>query len=179
MRASVGNVLIKEHEIAIRIESMGAEVSRDYAGRDLLAIGVLKGSAFFATDLVRRIDNPLMEMDWTTVSSYGAGTKSSGVVRMLAETAIPVAGRNVLILDDICDSGLTLTWMVRHLLGKGANSVEAAVLIRKPASVTQNVDVNYVGFDLGNDYVVGYGMDLNQRFRQLRDIHSLSVEGPA
>jgi hypoxanthine phosphoribosyltransferase len=141
----------------------------------LLIVGVLKGAAFFATDLARCIDNELLEMDWTTVSSYGAGTQTSGVVRMLADTAIPVSGRDVLIVDDVCDSGLTLEWMGRHLRSKGARTVEASVLVEKVPKRAANSRPKYVGFEMGDEYIVGYGLDINQRFRQLRDIHALEV----
>lgn len=179
MEVALDNLLISENEIRSRVLEISTEVSREYAGQDLLVIGILKGSAFFATDLVRYIDNALLEMDWTTVSSYGAGTRTSGVIRMLADTDIPITGRNVLIVDDICDSGLTLSWMARHMLGKGAKSVEAAVLIRKKMAVSGGFNTKYVGFDLGDEYVVGYGMDFNQRFRQLRDVHRLDVGNPS
>lgn len=172
-------LLISEDEIQNRVSEIAAEISREYADQDLLVIGILKGSVFFATDLVRRIDNPLLEMDWTTVSSYGAGTRTSGVIRVLADTDISIMGRNVLIVDDICDSGLTLSWMARHMLGKGAKSVEAAVLIRKKMSMSGDFNAKYVGFDLGDEYVVGYGMDFNQRFRQLRNVYRLDVGDPS
>ena len=176
METSIGSLVLSDSDIQQRVRELGEAISVDYEGRDLLLVGVLKGAAFFATDLARCIKNDLMEMDWTTVSSYGAGTQTSGVVRMLADTSIPVAGRHVLIVDDVCDSGLTLEWMGRHLRSKGASSVEAAVMVEKSSRRAAVSRPRYVGFELGDDYIVGYGLDIDQRFRQLRAIYSLDVK---
>jgi len=175
VKASVGSLLLAESDVQARVVELGNQISLDYEGRDLLMVGVLKGAAFFATDLSRCIDNERLEMDWTTVYSYGAGTQTSGVVRMLADTAIPVSGRDVLIVGDVCDSGLTLEWMGRHLRSKGALSVEASVLVEKVPKRAASSRPKYVGFEMGDEYIVGYGLDINQRYRQLRDIHALEV----
>ncbi|MDO5025397.1 MAG: hypoxanthine phosphoribosyltransferase [Trueperella sp.] len=168
--AEAGNaveaVLVTEEEIASRLGEMAAQISEDYRGKDLLLVGVLRGAVMVMADLSRKISVPL-NMDWMAVSSYGAATKSSGVVRILKDLETDLHGRNVLIVEDIIDSGLTLSWLKSNLETRGAASVRIATLLRKPEALKVDVDVEYVGFDIPNDFVVGYGLDYAENYRHL------------
>jgi hypoxanthine phosphoribosyltransferase len=161
------DVLIEPDRLRARVAELGEQISRDYAGKDLLLIGVLKGAVFFMADLVRHITVPTVEMDFMAVSSYGEATKSSGVVRVLKDLDTPIEGRNVLIVEDIVDSGLTLAYLTEMLRGRNAASVEICALLVKPERAEVEVNSRYVGFEIPNKFVVGYGLDYAERFRNL------------
>ncbi|MBF4630498.1 hypoxanthine phosphoribosyltransferase [Clavibacter phaseoli] len=166
-------VLHTEDEIHGRIAGMCREIERDYAGEELLLVGVLKGAVMVMADLARELALPI-HMDWMAVSSYGSGTKSSGVVRILKDLDADLTGRRVLIVEDIIDSGLTLSWLLANLRSRGAASVEVCALLRKPEAAKIAVDVKYVGFEIPDDFVVGYGLDYAERYRNLRDVAVLA-----
>jgi hypoxanthine phosphoribosyltransferase len=149
-----------------RIKELAAQVDADYAGRDILLVGVLKGAVMAMADLTRAMQRHL-EMDWMAVSSYGSGTKSSGVVRILKDLDRDITGRNVLIVEDIVDSGLTLSWLKSNLESRGAANVDILAILRKPEAAKVEVDVKYVGFDIPKDFVVGYGLDFDEKYRNL------------
>jgi hypoxanthine phosphoribosyltransferase len=148
---------------------MAAELDKKYAGRDVLLVGVLKGAVMVMADISRAMQIPI-NMDWMAVSSYGSGTQSSGVVRILKDLDADVLGRHVLIVEDIIDSGLTLSWLVSNLKARGAASVEIVAMLRKPAAAKVEVDVMLVGFDIPNEFVVGYGLDYAERYRTLEGV---------
>lgn len=175
MSADIEKVLFTAEQIQERLAEMAAEIEADYDGRDLLIVGVLKGAVYVMADLSRHLSRPL-EMDWMAVSSYGSGTKSSGVVRILKDLDTDLTGRHVLIVEDIIDSGLTLSWLGENLRSRGAASVEIATLLRKPEAVKVHVDVKYVGFDIPMEFVVGYGLDYAERYRNLPYIGTLRPE---
>lgn len=162
-------VLLTEDQIQQRVKELAAQVDQDYAGRPLLLIGVLKGAMMVMADLSRELANPI-EIDWMAVSSYGSGRASSGVVRILKDLDVSIEGRDVLIVEDVLDSGLTLRWLLRSLQARQPASLALLTLLRKPEAVTNEVQVDYVGFDIDNEFVVGYGLDFNERFRNLRCI---------
>ncbi len=166
-------VLITEEQISERLSEMAAQIDRDYVGKEILLVGVLRGAVMVMADLSRKIHSPL-EMDWMAVSSYGAGTKSSGVVRILKDLDSDIQGRHVLIVEDIIDSGLTLSWLYANLTQRGAASVKIATLLRKPDAAKVHVDVSYVGFDIPNEFVVGYGLDYAGRYRHLSSVGTLA-----
>jgi hypoxanthine phosphoribosyltransferase len=145
---------------------LAAQVDADYEGRDLLLVGVLKGAVMAMADLTRAMQRHL-EMDWMAVSSYGSGTKSSGVVRILKDLDRDITGRNVLIVEDIVDSGLTLSWLKSNLESRGAANVDILAILRKPEAAKVEVAVKYVGFDIPKDFVVGYGLDFDEKYRNL------------
>ncbi|ALX03709.1 hypoxanthine phosphoribosyltransferase [Aeromicrobium erythreum] len=165
--------LFTEDQIIERLQEIAREVEADYEGRDLLLVGVLKGAVMVMADLARSFDRHV-EMDWMAVSSYGSGTTSSGVVRILKDLDADISGRHVLIVEDIIDTGLTLSWLVTNLRSRGPASVEIATLLRKPDALQMEVDVKYVGFDIPNAFVVGYGLDYAERYRNLRSIGTLA-----
>jgi hypoxanthine phosphoribosyltransferase len=165
--------LYSEAEIVTRLKEMATQIESDYEGKDLLLVGVLKGAVMVMADLARSLDRHV-EMDWMAVSSYGSGTQSSGVVRILKDLDTDLSGRHVLIVEDIIDTGLTLSWLITNLRSRGPASVEIATLLRKPEAQRMDVDVKYVGFDIPNAFVVGYGLDYNERYRNLRCIGTLS-----
>jgi hypoxanthine phosphoribosyltransferase len=167
------SVLYTEAEIHERIAQLARRIEADYEGEDLLLVGVLKGAVMVMADLARELTLPL-NMDWMAVSSYGAGTQSSGVVRILKDLDSDLSGRKVLIVEDIIDSGLTLSWLLANLRTRGAQSVEICALFRKPEAAKVEVDVRYVGFEIPNDFVVGYGLDYAERYRNLRDVAVLA-----
>ena len=152
-----------------RLAEVAAEVDRDYAGRDLLLVGVLKGATIVMADFMRQMTTHVT-VDWMAVSSYGSGTQSSGVVRILKDLDTDLEGRNVLVVEDILDTGLTLSWLLSNLRSRGADSVEVFTLLRKPEALQIPVEPRYVGFDIPNVFVVGYGLDYAERFRNLRQI---------
>jgi hypoxanthine phosphoribosyltransferase len=151
-------VLLTTEQIDQRLAELAAQIDQDYEGRDLLLVGVLKGAVMVLSDLSRKLHSKVT-MDWMAVSSYGSGTKSSGVVRILKDLDTDIHGRDVLIVEDIVDSGLTLSWLLANLRSRGAGSVEIAALLRKPDAAKVEVPVRYVGFDIPNEFVVGYGLD--------------------
>ncbi|KQP57584.1 hypoxanthine phosphoribosyltransferase [Agreia sp. Leaf283] len=167
------SVLYTEAQIHDRIAQLARSIEADYAGEDVLLVGVLKGAVMVMADLARELSLPL-NMDWMAVSSYGAGTQSSGVVRILKDLDTDLSGRKVLIVEDIIDSGLTLSWLLGNLRTRGAESVEICALFRKPEAAKIQVDVKYVGFDIPNEFVVGYGLDYAERYRNLRDVAVLA-----
>jgi hypoxanthine phosphoribosyltransferase len=167
------SVLYTEAEIHARIAQLARSIEADYAGEDILLVGVLKGAVMVMADLARELTLPL-NMDWMAVSSYGAGTQSSGVVRILKDLDTDLSGRKVLIVEDIIDSGLTLSWLLGNLRTRGAESVEICALFRKPEAAKISVDVKYIGFDIPNEFVVGYGLDYAERYRNLRDVAVLA-----
>ena len=166
LEAAVGEVLIDEETLAARVAELGAEVSADYHGRDLLLIGVLKGAVFFMADLMRHLTFPC-EIDFMAISSYGASTDSSGVVRILKDLDINIEGRDVLVVEDIIDSGLTLSYLIRNLESREPSSLEVCALLTKPSRREIDVPVRYVGFEIPNKFVVGYGLDFAERYRNL------------
>jgi hypoxanthine phosphoribosyltransferase len=166
-------VLLTEKEILDRVRELAAEVESDYEGQDLLLVGVLKGAIILMSDFSRAMDRQV-EIEWMAVSSYGSGTKSSGVVRILKDLDADVTGRNILVIEDILDSGLTLSWLRSNLESRGAKSVEILTLLRKPEAVKVDINPKYVGFDIPTEFVVGYGLDYSEKYRNLRDIGVLS-----
>ncbi|MBC7290870.1 MAG: hypoxanthine phosphoribosyltransferase [Actinotalea sp.] len=173
MGQDLERVLLTEEQIGSRLDAMAADIDADYAGRDLLLVGVLKGAVMVMADLARRLHSPV-EMDWMAVSSYGAGTTSSGVVRILKDLDTDLTGRHVLIVEDIIDSGLTLSWLLSNLRTRGAASVEIATLLRKPEAAKVDVEVRYVGFDIPTEFVVGYGLDYAEKYRNLPFVGTLA-----
>ncbi len=166
LERGVGEVLIDEPTLQARIAELGAEISADYGGRDLLMVGVLKGAVFFMADLMREL-TVTCEIDFMAISSYGAATDSSGVVRILKDLDINIAGRDVLVVEDIIDSGLTLSYLMRNLRARRPGSLEICALLTKPDRRRVDVPVKYVGFEIPNKFVIGYGLDFGERFRNL------------
>ena len=162
----VSEILIDEDELQRRIAELGDEISADYRGRDLLLLGVLKGAVFFMSDLMRRLTIPC-EIDFMAISSYGASTDSSGVVRILKDLDINIEGRHVLVVEDIIDSGLTLSYLMRMLESREPESLEICALLTKPERREIDVDVRYTGFEIPNRFVIGYGLDFAERYRNL------------
>ena len=169
----LSEVLLTEEQIHDRIAELCREIERDYEGRDLLLVGVLRGAVMVMADLARELKRDV-EMDWMAVCSYGRGTRSSGVVRILKDLDTDLIGRNVLIVEDIVDSGLTLSWLRENLESRGAASVEICALLRKPEAAKVDVDARYVGFEIPNAFVVGYGLDYAERYRNLRGVGVLA-----
>jgi len=169
----ITEVLVTGEQIDARVAELAAELDKTYAGKDLLLVGVLKGAVMFMADISRAMQIPVT-MDWMAVSSYGSGTQSSGVVRILKDLDADVLGRHVLIVEDIIDSGLTLSWLIANLKARGAASVEIVALLRKPAAAKVEVDVMLVGFDIPNEFVVGYGLDYAERYRTLKGVAILA-----
>ena len=166
IKDEVTEVVVTEEQLKVRINEIARKIEKDYEGKDLLLIGVLKGAVMAMADLSRAIQRHI-EMDWMAVSSYGSGTKSSGVVRILKDLDKDITGRNVLIVEDIVDTGLTLDWLSSNLKSRGAKSVEIMTVLRKPDSAQVKVDVKYVGFDIPKDFVIGYGLDFDEKYRNL------------
>ncbi|MEI6844119.1 MAG: hypoxanthine phosphoribosyltransferase [Actinomycetes bacterium] len=168
--SAIGNdverVIVNEEDLQAKIKELAARIDTDYADRDLLLVGVLKGAVMAMADLARALQRHV-EMDWMAVSSYGSGTKSSGVVRILKDLDRDITGREVLIVEDIVDSGLTLSWLKSNLESRGAKSVEILAVLRKPDAAKVEVPVKYVGFEIPSDFVVGYGLDFNEKYRNL------------
>lgn len=169
----ITKVLVSEAEINQRLQEVAAQVAVDYEGKNLLLVGVLKGAAMVMADFARAL--PIQApMDWMAVSSYGAGTKSSGVVQIRKDLDSDLHDRDVLIVEDVIDSGLTLSWLLENFEARGAASVEVFALLRKPDAAKVVVPCKYVGFDIPNDFVVGYGLDFNENYRNLRDVAVLA-----
>ncbi|MEY9954200.1 hypoxanthine phosphoribosyltransferase [Leifsonia sp. EB34] len=166
-------ILITEEQIRSRIAELSRTVEEDYAGKDVLLVGVLKGAVMVMADLSRELRIPVT-MDWMAVSSYGSGTASSGVVRILKDLDTDLSGKTVLIVEDIIDSGLTLSWLLSNLRSRGPESIEVFTLLRKPEAARVDIDVKYVGFDIPNQFVVGYGLDYAERYRNLRGVGILA-----
>ena len=172
----IASVLITEQEIALKVDELAKEIAADRpperSGTDLLLVGVLKGAAMFMTDLARALPVPT-QLEFMAVSSYGSSTTSSGVLRMLKGLDRDIAGQDVLIVEDIIDSGLTLSWLHKDLASRGPASLEVVTMLRKPKAVKVDVPVRYVGFDIPNEFVVGYGLDYAERYRDLKYIGTL------
>jgi hypoxanthine phosphoribosyltransferase len=166
VEAGVGKVLIDEDRLQERIRELGRELSQDYAGRELLLVGVLKGAVFFMADLMRGLSIPC-EIDFMAISSYGDSTDSSGIVRILKDLDINIEGRDVLVVEDIIDSGLTLSYLMRNLEAREPASLEICALLTKPDRREIEVPVRYVGFEIPNRFVIGYGLDFAERYRNL------------
>jgi hypoxanthine phosphoribosyltransferase len=162
----VGEVLVSAEDLQRRVRELGEQISRDYAGRPLLLVGVLKGAVFFLSDLMRFIDIPV-EVDFMAVASYGSATDSSGVVRILKDLDAAIEGRDVLIVEDIVDSGLTLQYLLRNLGARDPQSIEVCALLTKPERRKVSVEPRYVGFEIPNRFVIGYGLDHAERYRNL------------
>jgi hypoxanthine phosphoribosyltransferase len=171
--SDLDGVLFTERQITDRLAEMAAEIRADYEGKDLVLIGILKGAVMVMADLARSLDRHV-EMDWVEISSYGSGTQSSGVVRILKDLKTDITGRHVLIVDEIIDTGLTLSYLVNNLLSRAPSSVEIAALLRKPDAAMMKVDVKYVGFEIPNEFVVGYGLDYDERYRNMREVARLA-----
>jgi len=166
LEQAVSEILIDEERLRTRVAELGEEISADYAGKELLLIGVLKGAVFFMADLMRHLDVPC-EVDFMAISSYGDSTDSSGVVRILKDLDINIDGRDVLVVEDIIDSGLTLSYLIRTLEAREPASLEVCALLTKPARREIHVPVRYVGFEIPNRFVIGYGLDFAERYRNL------------
>lgn len=171
--ADLAQVLIPEDRLQERIRELAAQIDADFSGKDLLLVGVLKGAVMVMADLARALHSPV-QMDWMAVSSYGSGTKSSGVVRILKDLDADISDRHVLIVEDIVDSGLTLSWLMANLGSRGPASVEVCTLLHKPDAAKITVPLRYVGFEIPNEFVVGYGLDFAERYRNLRVVGTLA-----
>lgn len=175
MGSALKEVLISREQLAAKAAELAARIDADYAGRDLLLVGVLKGAVMVMADLAREMHLPA-EMDWMAVSSYGSGTKSSGVVRILKDLDTDISGRDVLIVEDIIDSGLTLSWLVGNLRSRNPASVAVCTMLRKPAAAQLDIEVAYTGFEVPDEFVVGYGLDYAEKYRNLPFIGTLAPE---
>jgi hypoxanthine phosphoribosyltransferase len=173
--SAVGDILVQRDDLEHRVRELAEEISRDYAGRHLLLIGVLKGAVFFLADLMRHLEVDC-EVDFMAVSSYGASTDSSGVVRILKDLDAPIEGRDVLIVEDIVDSGLTLSYLFRMLRARGPASLEVCALLTKPARREIDLPIRYVGFEIPNRFAIGYGLDYAERYRNLPYVAVLAGE---
>lgn len=173
MGEDLEKILFTEEQLHSRLDELAAEIDADYAGREVLLVGILKGAVMVMADLSRRMNSDVT-MDWMAISSYGSGTKSSGVVRILKDLDTDLLDRHVLVVEDIVDSGLTLSWLLANLRSRGPASVEVATMLRKPDAAKVEVDVRYVGFDVPNEFVVGYGLDYDQRYRTLPFVGTLA-----
>ena len=171
----VGEILVQRDELAHRVRELAEEVSRDYAGRELLLICVLKGAVFFLSDLMRHLD-VRCELDFMAVSSYGSSTDSSGVVRILKDLDAPIEGRDVLIVEDIVDSGLTLSYLFRMLRAREPATLEVCALLTKPERREVDLPIRYVGFEIPNCFAIGYGLDHAERYRNLPYVAVLDEE---
>lgn len=173
VEADLAHVLLTEAQLQERIAEIAAQIDREYEGRDLLLVGVLNGAVMVMADLARAL-TVHANMDWMAVSSYGSGVTSSGVVRILKDLDADIEGRDVLIVEDILDSGLTLSWLMKNLRSRKPASLEIFTLLRKPDALKVKVEPKYVGFDIPNEFVVGYGLDYAQRYRNLRCVGTLA-----
>ncbi len=178
MIAPVAEVLVTREQLAIRVADLAARISKDYEGRELVLVGILKGAIFFMADLARRIELPVA-LDFMAVSSYGSASDSSGVVRILKDLDHDISGRDVLIIEDIVDSGLTLNYLLKHLRSRGPASLEVCALLTKPSRRRAEIPCRYVGFEIEDRFVVGYGLDLADQFRTLDFIGALTPEAVA
>jgi hypoxanthine phosphoribosyltransferase len=170
---AIGEILVQPDDLKQRVRELGQEITRDYAARDLLLVGVLKGAVFFLADLMRQIDVPC-EVDFMAVASYGSATDSSGVVRILKDLDRPIEGRHVLIVEDIVDSGLTLQYLLRNLGAREPASLEVCALLTKPERRKVELESRYVGFEIPNRFAIGYGLDHRERYRNLPYVAALA-----
>ena len=169
----IEKILVSEEQIAARLVELAAAIDEDYTDKDILLVGVLKGAVMVMADLARALHSPVT-MDWMAVSSYGSGTKSSGVVRILKDLDTDLTDRHVLIVEDIIDSGLTLSWLIQNLRTRGAATVEICTMLRKPEAAKVDIDVKYVGFDVPNEFVIGYGLDYAEKYRNVPFVATLA-----
>ena len=169
----IGEVLVPAEDLQRRVRGLAAEISRDYEGRDLMLVGVLKGAVFFLSDLMRQLEVPC-EVDFMAVASYGSATKSSGVVRILKDLDAAIEDRDVLIVEDIVDSGLTLQYLMRSLASRNPRSLEVCALLTKPERQKVDLPTRYVGFEIPNKFAIGYGLDYGERYRNLPYVAALS-----
>jgi len=172
---AVGQILVQPDDLWHRVRELAEQISRDYEGRELLLVGVLKGAVFFLSDLMRQLEVPC-EVDFMAVSSYGSSTESSGVVRILKDLDTPIDGRDVLVVEDIVDSGLTLEYLMRNLTNRGPASLEVCALLTKPARRKTDVRAKYIGFEIPDRFVIGYGLDYAERYRNLPYVAALNTE---
>ncbi len=163
----LSDVLIDEKAIASRVRELGADIARDYEGRSVILVGILKGCVPFIADLMRAIDLEGLEVDFISVSSYGRSTKSSGVVRILKDLDCDIKGKDVIIVEDIIDSGLTLSYLKEYFEGRNPNSLRICALLDKPSRRKTDIRGDYIGFEVEDKFIVGYGLDMNQRYRHL------------
>lgn len=175
MHKDIRNIMISEEELAKRVKELGEQLTEEYKGKDLLIVGILKGCMLFLSDLVRNIDLPLT-MDFMVVSSYGTATKSSGVVRIIKDLEREIEGKDVLIVEDIVDTGLTLSYLIENLKTRNPNSVKICSLLDKPERRKAQVDIEYVGFEIADEFVVGYGLDYAEVYRNLPFVCVLKPE---
>ncbi len=173
MGRDLERVLLTEGQIHARLDQLAAQIAADYAGQDLLLVGVLKGAVMVMADLARALPMSV-PMDWMAVTSYGSGTKSSGVVRIIKDLDTDITDRHVLVVEDIIDSGLTLSWIMANLASRRPATLHMCTLLRKPEAAKVDIDVRYVGFDIPNEFVVGYGLDYAEQYRNLRCIGTLA-----
>ncbi len=169
---AIGEILVESEDLERRVRELGAEINRDYEGRDLVMIGVLKGAVLFMADLMRELEIPC-EVDFMAVSSYGSATDSSGVVRILKDLDATIEGRDVLLVEDIVDSGLTLHYLLKNLRARNPRSLEVCALLTKPERRRVDLPIRYVGFEIANRFAIGYGLDHAQRYRNLRYVAAL------
>ena len=173
--AEIEKVVISEEEITAKTAELAEQIAADYQGREVLLVGVLKGAVMFMSDFARALPLPV-ELEFMAVSSYGSSTSSSGIVRILKDLDKDITGKHVLVVEDIIDSGLTLSWLLKNLGARNPASIEVVSLLRKPEAVKVQVDVKYVGFDIPNEFVVGYGLDYAERYRDMPFIGILKPE---
>jgi hypoxanthine phosphoribosyltransferase len=171
---AIGEILVPAEHLERRVSELAAEISRDYAGKDLILIGVLKGAVFFLSDLMRQLTVPC-EVDFMAVASYGSATKSSGVVRILKDLDAVIEGRDVLIVEDIVDSGLTLQYLLRNLAGRSPRSLEVCALLMKPERRKVELETRYIGFEIPDRFAIGYGLDHAERYRNLPYVAALKL----
>lgn len=172
---AIERILVGEEQLDAKLDELAGQISRDYEGQEILLVGVLKGAVFFMADLARRITVPCA-LDFMAVSSYGSSTDSSGVVRILKDLETPIEGRHVLIVEDIIDSGLTLSYLLKNLRARRPESLEVCALLTKPSRRKLHLQCRYVGFEIPDEFVVGYGLDLAERYRNLQFIGTLKKE---
>ena len=173
MGTDLESVLISKEEIDAKLAELAGQIDEEYAGKELLLVGVLKGAVMVMADLARALSNPAT-MDWMAVSSYGAGTQSSGVVRILKDLDTDLQDKHVLIVEDIIDSGLTLSWLISNLGSRGPASLNVCTLLRKPDAAKVDIDVKWIGFDIPSEFVVGYGLDYAEKYRNLPFVGTLA-----
>jgi hypoxanthine phosphoribosyltransferase len=175
MKQDIKEILFSEEVLTERIKELAGEISTDYKGKDLLVVGILKGSVIFAAELIKNISTPC-EIDFMAVSSYGNSTETSGIVRILKDLDSNIEGKDILIVEDIVDTGVTLAYLLKYLKARKANSIEIVALLNKPARRTSNLDVKYIGFEVPDGFIVGYGIDYAEKYRNLPFIGILKPE---